>query len=373
MKKALIVSTVSRQFTLFERVNIQILRELGYEVHGAANFEDANEMLDEIDIIFRPFDIQRSPFTLKNIKAYRQLKKIITDGNYDLIHCHSPMGGVLTRLAAQKARKQGTKVIYTAHGFHFYKGAPSINWLLYYPIERWLARYTDVLITINKEDYERAKTFKAKKVCYIPSVGVDTQRYVNTIVDKVAKRAEIGVPKNAIMLLSVGELNKNKNHEIVIRAIGKINDPNLYYVICGKGQLFNYLNNLCKELKVSKNVILCGFRNDIAEICQAADIYVFPSFREGLSVALIEAMAGGLPVIASKIRGNVDLLQNGQGGYLLDPNDVAGFAETIQGLAEDKALREQMGQHNPDAVKQFDVENVKKVMYEIYSEVLKRG
>ena len=175
MKRCLIVSTVSRQFTLFERGNIEVLKELGYEVHCVANYSDATEDLKELGIIEHNIDIQRSPFSLKNIKAYKQLRNIINSDKYDLIHCHSPMGGVLARLAAKKTRKiNHTRVIYTAHGFHFFKGAPLINWMLYYPVEKCLSKYTDCLITINQEDYNIArKKFKARKVELVNGIGVD--------------------------------------------------------------------------------------------------------------------------------------------------------------------------------------------------------
>ena len=251
---------------------------------------------------------------------------------------------MLVRLASRKVRKNGTKVIYTAHGFHFYKGAPLKNWVLYYPIERLLARYTDVLTTINIEDYERAKkSFKAKKIKYIPGVGIDTNRFQQIDVNKLVKRQEIGVPEDSFVVLSVGELNKNKNHETVIKAIARLNNPNVYYVICGQGVLEDYLKKLIKELGLERQIKLLGFRKDIGEICKVADLFVFPSFREGLSVALMEAMASGLPIVCSEIRGNVDLVKDQKGGYLVKPEDVNGFRMNIDKLVKDEALKEHDG------------------------------
>lgn len=370
MKKILIVSTVSRQFYLFEQGNIEVLKSLGYEVHGAANFEDANERLEALDIVRHPFDIQRSPFSLKNIKAYKQLKKIMKSENFDAVHCHSPMGGVLARLAA---RSLGLSlVIYTAHGFHFFKGAPILNWLVYYPVEKWLARYTDTLITINKEDYEQAKNnFKAKRVKYIPGVGLDIDKFKNVVVDVAVKREEIGVPQNAFVVLSIGELNKNKNHEVVLRAIAKLNNSNIHYVICGRGPLEFYLKKLSNELGVSVNVHLLGFRKDILEICKISNIFAFPSLREGLPVSLMEAMASGLPVVCSEIRGNQDLIENGKGGYLINPRDIDGFANVINNLANEQELRKtMMSLSNLEAIKKFDVKNVKKEMKKIYKDIV---
>ncbi|GMQ60447.1 glycosyltransferase family 4 protein [Vallitalea sediminicola] len=367
MKKILIVSTVSRQFYLFEQGNIEVLKSLGFEIHCAANFEDENERLDALDIVRHHFDIQRSPFSIKNIKAYKQLKKIMKLENFDAVHCHSPMGGVLARLAAKSVGI--FPVIYTAHGFHFYKGSPIINWLAYYPIEKFLSRYTDVLITINQEDYERAKKFKAKKIEYVPGIGVDTKKLSGVTVDRGKKREELGVPRAAFVILSVGELNKNKNHEVIIKALAKIDNRNVFYIICGCGDREDYLRQLAKLLGIYDKVMFLGFRNDVPKIYKAADIFAFPSYREGLSVSLMEAMAAGLPVICSKIRGNTDLIEVTKGGYLLEPNDIDGFVASIEKLMKIENINSRMSLYNFKKITQFDKEDVKKKMNKVYSEV----
>lgn len=367
MKKILIVSTVSRQFYLFERGNISVLHSLGYEVHAAANYEDADERLGSLGIIRHPFEIQRTPFSIKNLKAYRQLVKIMEDGNFDAVHCHSPMGGVLARLAAKKVKIK--TVIYTAHGFHFYKGAPILNWLLYYPIEKICSYFTDVLITINHEDYTLAKKkMKAKNIYYIPGVGLDTNKFKDIFVGKDKIREDIGIPKDAIMLLSVGELNKNKNHEVIIRAMAKINNPALHYCIAGQGYLADYLSGLAKQYHLSDRVHLLGYRSDIPELCKSADIFCHPSKREGLPVALMEAMASGLPCVVSKIRGNVDLIEKDKGGFLADSLDVDGFKECIEKLITHKDLITKFGLFNNIYVRNFSVEWVNKNMLKIYEE-----
>lgn len=365
MKKILIVSTVSRQFYLFEQGNIEVLQSLGYEVHGAANFDDANKRLDALDIVRHPFDIQRSPFSVKNIKAYKQLKKIMESENFDIVHCHSPMGGVLARLAS---RTVGIKtVIYTAHGFHFYKGAPLLNWLLYYPVEKWLSRYTDVLITINKEDFERANSFKTCHVEYVPGIGVDTSIFENTAEVRGKKRNELQVPEDAFVILSVGELNKNKNHEVIIKAISKTLNKDIIYIICGQGILKDYLNKLVDDLSLSNQVKLLGFRDDVSEIYLAADLFAFPSYREGLSVSLMEAMSSGLPVICSNIRGNTDLIDEGNGGFLLKPNDINGFATAIDKIAKNTKISNlEIGNTNKKKIKEFDKKNIMEKSKRVY-------
>ncbi|HFK1432570.1 TPA: glycosyltransferase family 4 protein [Bacillus cereus] len=368
MKKILIVSTVSRQFYLFEQGNIEVLKSLGYEVHAAANFSDANERLDALDINRHPFDIQRSPFSLKNIKAYKQLKGIMKSGDFEAVHCHSPMGGVLARLAAKSLGI--TCTIYTAHGFHFYKGASLINWLVYYPVEKFLSKYTDVLITINKEDYNEGKKLKAGKVVYVPGIGVDTNKFIKSTVNRNEKRAELDIPKDTVVLLSIGEMIKRKNHETALRALAKLKDRNFVYLICGKGALEDYLKELTLSLGIEKNVRFLGFRNDVPEICLASDLFIFPSYQEGLPVSVMEAMAAGLPVICSSIRGNIDLIDDGKGGYLNSPEDVDGFAASLGKLIKDVSLREVMGARNLQEVKKYDKTVVKEQMKTLYSEYI---
>lgn len=366
MKKILIVSTVSRQFYLFEQGNIEVLKSLGFEVHAAANFSDENERLNALDIIKHPFDIQRSPFSLKNIKAYKQLQRILKAGNFDIVHCHSPMGGVLTRLAAKSVGL--SPVIYTAHGFHFYKGAPFINWLLYYPIEKFLSRCTDVLITINQEDYDRAKGFNANKVIHVPGIGIDTNKFNNIGFDRDRKRQELGISKDTVVLLSIGEMIKRKNHETALRALAKMNSQDYVYLICGRGELLGYLKVIAENLGIENKVKFLGFRDDINEICLASDIFVFPSFQEGLPVSVMEAMSAGLPIICSSIRGNNDLIENGVGGYTINPEDVDGFASSIEQIISNRDLRIKMGRRNIEMVRNYDKKVVKEKMLELYNQ-----
>lgn len=261
-------------------------------------------------------DWSRSPLDLGNLKAIGQLKTVVINGNYDIVHCHTPIASAITRFACKGMRRTGLKVIYTAHGFHFYDGAPLKNWLIYYPIEKVCAHWTDVLITINKEDFERAKRkLKAEKVEYVPGVGIDTKKFTDAVVDREKKREEIGVPRDAKMLLSVGELNENKNHKAVIETLGEINDLNIHYVIVGIGNQKENLEILAKNFNV--NLHLLGYRGDVAEIYKCADLYIHPSLREGLPVALMEAIASKLNCVCSNIRGCRDLVKNG----LFDPLD----------------------------------------------------
>ncbi|APM40301.1 glycosyltransferase family 4 protein [Clostridium kluyveri] len=372
MKKVLFVAhVVKHHFMLFHIPYIKWFKENGYETNVCAKNDYENKQDCVIPYCDKYYDVpfERSPFNLSNMVAYKQLKKIINSNEYDIIHCHTPVGGVLTRMAAEKARKNGTKVIYTAHGFHFFRGAPLKNWMLFYPIERFFARYTDVIITINKEDYNISQRFKAKKIVYIPGVGVNTKKFASVNVGRNEKRNQLGISISQIVLLSVGELSKRKNHEVVIKALAKLNNPNIIYLICGQGYLDGYLKNKAKELNV--NVKFLGFRKDISEICAITDLFVFPSYQEGLPVALMEAMSAGLAVVCSKIRGNIDLIKHGKGGYLVEPNNVDGFSEGIRKVLNDVELRKKMGMYNIREIKKYDKNVVEEKMQILYRSILK--
>ena len=284
--------------------------------------------------------------------------------SYHFIHCHSPIGGVIGRLVA---RQTHTPCMYTAHGFHFFKGSPSLNWMLYYPVERTLARMTDTLVTINEEDYSRAKTFKTSQTFRIPGIGVDTKRIEETVIDRPKKRQELGgFEESDFVLLSVGELNENKNHETIIRAIATLQEPTLHYMIAGTGENRKRIEEIIRELNLTNHVHLLGFREDVFEVMKASDCFVFPSKREGLGMAALEAMAAGLPLITSNVHGINDYSIEGVTGYKCAPNDVTGFARAIRTMQLDFQLSRKMGLHNSELVKSFDINQSQSEMRRIY-------
>lgn len=375
MKKALMNASVASMIYKFNMNNIKILESLGYQVDVACNFGEENPIskqeiqdfrnkLKEQEIPFFETSCPRSIFDIvKMIHTYKQLKKLADKEHYDLVHTQSPIGGVLCRLAFRKARKKGTKVIYQAHGFHFYKGAPLANWFIYYPIEKFCAKFTDVLITINQEDYELAKRkMKAKKIEYLPGVGIDLSKFKEHPIDTRMKREEVDIPQNAVWILAVGELIPRKNHENLIRAVART--EKIYLTIAGKGELQEYLSELISELKIIDRIKLIGFRTDISELCEACDIFAFPSFQEGLPVALMEAMASQKPVICSRVRGNTDLIDENQGGFFFEPNDVNDIYQSIKkiGISDLK----EFGNYNYQKIKQFDLQMVLEQTKKIY-------
>lgn len=382
MKKVLIVASVVSFIEWFNKENVDFLSdELNCEVHIACNFDYMNdtdvertkkyiEKLKEKGIILHNIAFARSPFGSDNIAAYKELKELINSEKFDLIHCHTPTASMMTRLAAKKARKGGSVVMYTCHGFHFHNASSKKNWMIYYPVEKFLSRYCDYIVTINKEDFNRAKTFHCKNVRYIPSVGVDIGRIKSLSVDKAAKKESIGVPADKTLIISAGELIERKNHEVIIRALAKLNDPDIYYAIAGKGPLGEYLMGIANELGVADRVKLLGFRTDVFELYHAADISAFPSKIEGLGLAGVEAMAAGVPLVSSNVHGILDYVIDGKTGFAVSPCDIDGFAEAIKKLADDPALRESMREDCLAAVEPFEISNALRVMWDIYREIL---
>ena len=386
-KKALMIATVPSMIGQFNMANIQILLDLGYEVHVACNFDDRSvwtedrveelrKQLDDLGVKYFQIDFARSPkYVGKLAESYKEIKELLFHEKYTLVHVHTPVAAAEVRLAAkdyndviERRVKEGKKaperlrVIYTAHGFHFYDGAPLKNWILFYPVEKELSRITDVLITINKEDYRRAKEkFYAKKTVYVPGVGVDVKKFagVSESIDREAKRKELGVKGSDILLLSVGELNDNKNHGVVIKALGelekagKLVNNHIVYMIAGAGNKKDELEALAK--KESVDLRLLGFRKDVSELLTAADLYILPSIREGLNVSLMEAMASGTPCLAGEIRGNVDLIDPGKGGEMFDSQDSSSVADAIATELSSRDNWSQQGQYNQNKIKHFDL------------------
>lgn len=366
--KILYVTTIGGTMSFFKSFITELIKN-GHAVDIACNQTDSpvSSLYFELGCKFFDLSCTRSPLDKGNIKAVKELKDILAENRYDIVHCHTPIAAAVTRLAAREARKNGTKVIYTAHGFHFYKGAPLKNWLIYYPVEKLCAHFTDVLITINKEDYALAeRKLKAKRIEYVQGVGIDTKKFTDCDVNIEEKRKELNIPQNAKVLVSVGEINKNKNHETVIKAIAELHDKNIYYLIAGKGNLEDYLNDLIKSLNLENNVRLLGYRTDVAELYKAADVCVFPSIREGLGLAAIEGMASGLPLIVADNRGTRDFCQNDINGLVCNPFSENEFAEAIKKLASDNELCKKMGEHNKSKAEYYDVSIINKEMNKIY-------
>lgn len=376
MKSALVIASVSSMIGKFNMNNIEILISLGYQVTVATNFktdahsskksiDDLVEKLTNLKIGLVQIDFSRSGSNIKgHFESYKQVFKLL-DKNFDIIHTHTPIASAIVRLANRFNKNSSSKVIYTAHGFHFYKGAPAINWITYYPIERILSKYTDLLITINREDFKRSKSFNAKDVEYIPGVGVEVNVLTAGKNEIKEKKQEFNITSSNI-LISVGELNNNKNHYIVIEALSKIKDKDFEYLIVGEGPNKKKLQDQINNHGLQNKIKLCGYRNDIQELLQLSDIFVFPSFREGLSKSVMEAMASGLVIVASSIRGNTDLIDEGRGGFLFNPKSSSDLSNCLLKILNKPDIKNEFGIYNNEKIKQFSTNKIDSKMRQIY-------
>lgn len=372
-RKVLLVATVVKiHVNVFHIPCLKMFQEQGWEtwVCSRNDYDSLRDCVIPYCDHYIDIPFERNPLKLGNIKAYRMLREIIEKEQFDLIYCHTPVGAMLARLAGISARKKGTKVIYMAHGFHFYNGAPLLNWMIYYPVEKFLSRFTDGLITINQEDYRRAQKFHAGKTILIPGVGIDLDKFQKKEPTRQEIRNKLGIPDGKIILMSVGELSKRKNHMVVVEALAWLKEYDILYVICGDGPLKARLRVKAEELGVRDRLKLLGFRKDIAELHKAADIFAFPSLQEGLPVAVMEAMASGLPVVASKIRGNEDLISNNQGGYLVKPKDSEQVAKAIEKMIQNPEKREKMEKRNLEIITKYGQETVLQKMDEFFDEIV---
>lgn len=373
MKKVLFVASVVGHIKNFHTPYLKLFKDKGYTTYVAANWTlKENEKIDFCDN-FIQLPIERKPFSLKNIKAIFKLKKLLKVEKFDIIHCHTPMGSVVARLAAKEARKNGTRVIYTAHGYHFYKGAPLINWLLYYPVEKWLAKYTDTQITITQEDFDLAKKkFKIKDLNLVHGVGLDEEKFNILISDEEKEnlKQELKIDDKSVVCTYVAELNKNKNQQLLIKAIKRLKDDNnnVTLLLVGKGRYEPKLLKLIKKMKLEENVKLLGYRSDIVKILSITDIYLASSLREGLPVNVMEAMYMGLPIIAVDNRGHRELVQHNENGFIVEQNSAMenNMSNYLNLLVNDKHLREKFGNDSKGKVREYTLNNVINSMNKIY-------
>lgn len=371
-EKILFVATVDRGHILkFHLPYLKYFKEKGYEIHVACAGDADIPYCDKKHEL--PFE--RSPFKFANFIAYKKLKNIIDENSYSLIHCHTPVGGVVGRLASRDSRKKGTNVLYTGHGFHFYKGASLINWALYYPIEKWLSSYTDCLITINEEDYQNAiKSCKANSIKKVSGVGVNLNKFsAPTVVEKEELRKKYNYNEKDFILMYTAELNYNKHQDLLIKTVNslKYTVPNIKLLLAGEGSLLENYKEQVKKLELDDKVEFLGFRDDISSLLKLSDLAVSASRREGLPVNVMEAMASGLPLVVTNCRGNRDLVSDGENGYIVGIDDVEDFVTAIEKIYKSEELRRKFGEKSLELIKEYSLENVSKEMDEIYINYLK--
>ena len=363
MKKVLFTATVDSHILQFHIPYLKYFKDQGYEVHVATNGDEEIPYCDKKHKI----SFERSPIKINNLKAIKQLKKIIEEEKFEIIHCHTPMGSVVTRLAAKKARKKyNTKVIYTAHGFHFHKGAPLLNWMVFYPIEKWLSRCTDTLITINEEDYELAnKKFKAKNIELVHGVGVDINRFNFEMQDseKHELRESIGLNDDDFVMIYVAELSKRKNQEMLLNIMPELikKDFSIKLLLVGKDSLNGKLQKIVEEKDLGNNVFFLGYRNDIPKLLKISNLLVSTSKQEGLPVNIMEGLIAGIPIVATDCRGNRDLISDNEDGLIVENEDE--LIDRILKVKENKANLHYISKKD---LNKIDINNVQEIMKNIY-------
>lgn len=377
MKKVLFVATVTKKhINVFHLPYIEWFKKNGYETHVCSGNDFENPKDIEIPFCdnYHSLSFERSPFKFKNIEIYSELKKIIDSNNFDVIHCHTPMGGALARLASRSARKKGTKVFYTAHGFHFFEGAPLKNWLIYFPIEKYLSYYTDTLITINKEDYRIAKRrLNAKNTEIVKGVGVNFRNFESQTYDKKSElRKMYGYSDKDFILIYVGELSFRKHQDLLIDAIYELSEKysDIKLLLVGEGEFLEKYRNQTKQLKIENQVEFLGFRKDISNLMILSDVAVSSSRQEGLPVNVMEAMATGLSLIVTDCRGNRDLVKDGINGMIVSLKDKTEFAKAIETQYKSTELRKSFGEKNLEIASQYSITELLKEMEEVYRKEL---
>ena len=361
MKKVLFTSTVDSHILQFHLPFLKLFKEKGYEVHVATN---GNEEIPYCDVK-HVVSFERSPFKLNNLKAIKQLRKIIKDEKFDMIHTHTPMGSVVTRLAAKKYRKKyHTRVIYTAHGLHFFKGAPFKNWLLFYPVEKHLSKITDTLILINQEDYNlcKRKFKKCKDIQYVPGVGIDEKKFdfKMTKKEKNELRKSLGLKENDFVMIYPAELSKRKRQIWLIDTIKELLNKhnNIHLLLPGKDSLKGECQKKVKELNLEKQIHFLGYRKDIPKLLLISDLSISSANQEGLPVNIMEAMYVGLPIVATDCRGNRDLVEDRVNGYLVDLNDQNRFSTCVENIYLSNENSNKYGEKSNYIIKKYLLDNI---------------
>lgn len=365
MKKVLFTATVDSHILQFHIPYLKYFKEKGYEVHVATNGNEDIPYCDKKIVV--PFE--RSPFKCNNLKAIKVLKKVIMAEKYDIIHTHTPMGSVVTRIAAKNAReKYKTRVIYTAHGLHFFKGAPLKNWIIFYPVEKVLSKYTDDMILINKEDYTLVKNkFYCKNVFYIHGIGVNSKKFDIKLDNRkwIELRKSIGLNEKDYVIIYAAELIKRKNQEMLIRAVKELVDngiKDIKVILPGLDSLNGYYQRITSDLHLNEYIKFLGYRKDIEKLMHISDLAVATSRQEGLPLHLAEAMLCGLPCIATVERGHRELIKDGYNGYLVEQENYIQLAQKILDIKNDKETADKFIKNSKEVVKKFLVESVMEEM-----------
>lgn len=370
--KILFVTTISDTVNAFLIPHIKWLIDHGNEVGVAFNtIQEVNPELVSLGCKVHPINFQRNPLKKENLAAYKEIKRTMIDEGYSLVHVHTPVASFLTRLACRNI--DNVQVLYTAHGFHFFKGAPKKNWALYYTLEKVVARWTDGIITMNEEDYHSAKRLKLRTtnaIYKIHGIGLDLNKFrPQTVETKVQLRREYGYGTEEYILIYVGELSYRKNQDLLIESVSRIKEdiPQIKLLLVGDGERMNEYKEMVSRLGVEKNVELLGYRTDVHQLMTISDVAISTSRQEGLPVNVMEAMATGLPLIVTDCRGNRDLVDSGENGFVVGVNDVNACANSIVNLYHSIELRNEFAGKNREYIQKYSLNQVLNEMKEIYA------
>ena len=366
-KKIMVIATTDNMIWQFLLPHIRDLIDAGNKVECVCAKTGFwfDELQTKFGLTCHEIPFQRNPFNFKTFKHYKALKKLQKEQKYDLIYCQQAVGSVMGRLIAKKFK---IPCIYTAHGFSFCEGSSKLKNFVYKPIEKFLAKYTTILITMNDYDYNTAKKWKAKKVFKIDGIGYDKSKYDNEQISKVQMRKNLGL-KDEFTIVTCAEYIKRKNYDTMLKTIAKLKDEDIKFLVCGTGKDKQLIENQIKELGIEDKVELLGYRKDVNNIMNASDLFFLPSLQEGLTLSIIEAMNLGLPIVTSNVRGNKDLVENGENGFVCEKYDYEAFSKVIKSIMSDSNLAKQMSNRSKELAKKYSIENVRKELNEIYREI----
>lgn len=368
-RKVLFTANTLRHLYLCHLPYLKFFKENGYEVHTAT---DDDMVLCNVSKSFK-LSLKRTPYSFKNIKAIFELKKILNSEKYEIIHTHTPMGAVVTRMAVKLARLKDVKVIYTAHGFHFFKGCPWINYILYYPIEKILSRYTDMIITINNEDYEFAKKYFKTDIRFVPGVGFNEEKFSNklSLIEQKQFRKSIGLNNDDYVISYVAEISRRKRHNYLLKTISKMDITNEKFLFIGDDSKIRIVKRLITKYKLDGVVKIIGFNNDVSKYLDITDLVVSVSKQEGLPLNVMEAMYKEKTIIVTDCRGNSDLIQHNVNGLVVGLNDKQGLIDAIKCLKYNKKLAKKLGSNNKSIIGDYSIKNIMPKMEKIYEELLR--
>lgn len=368
--KVMLICTTDNMIWQFLLPHIEDLKKYGAEVDCICSKTGFwfDELRDKFGLNMIEVSMERSPLKIKNWKAYKTLKRLQKQNNYNLIYCQQPVGGLLGRLIGKKFK---IPVIYTAHGFFFFKGNSKIKNFIFKNAEKYLAKYTDALITMNNEDFSACQNWKCKNVFKINGIGIDEIKYDNSKFDKKEFKRSLGLEDDDKIILSVSEFIKRKNYPTMLRSFAKLceKEQNVKYVLCGTGILFDEMKQYAKELGIENDVLFLGYRKDINKIMQISDVFFHESFQEGLTMSIMEAMHFKLPVVTSAVRGNEDLIDNEKGGYITGCLDEDLQVECLIKILNNKELAKKMGDYNHNKIKDYYLDTVRSQLKDIYQKI----